>query len=364
MVGQVTAERETERRESRVIEHYCAVLREAGEDIEILRWPDREGVQSGCEAIVRRGTEEWVLEHTTVYSLPSRPGLLPRLQQLRTRITERVLAAYPSEAVLIFFPIEEIPTGENWDNLADRIATACIAAIPTIPEEQGLRLHPEGVPFEVVTYRLTHAKAGGACWVQARTAGEDQVVADLRRAIGQKRPKLLREKAHGRRTCLVLEGPEVGWPNDFAKGFKLAAEQESVAKLDEVLFAATATDPMFLYYFKLGSELLPHPQGHLRSIEAELRLHERTTGWRAQELAVAVELESRIVVTCSGATLYRSPTLARPTEVYLQARRFGQRALRYVAQVQAPPTGSEPLPVSTPRRFTYQLEAHGWAALP
>lgn len=393
--------RATEAREDRAIDQLCEILREAGETpVLVLSRPDREGVQGGCEAILQRGDRLWAVEHTCVYSIPSRPGFVERLKAMREQIIERVRDALPEEAVSIAFRIEEIPTGTSWSRLADWIAEMAIRAIPGLVPGTGRHVQDDAVPFSVLAYRWDQDKVGsGHCWVNPYAPPQELLVEDIRRALRAKGPKLLRERGAGKRTMLILEAEEVGFPNDFVRGFADAVQAEAADGFDEIVLAASAMSSISFWYLKLGESLIPVPAEYLRFVEAERRVHERAIGPHGGEEVLAVsQAMSRAHVVVDGCELVAEPNKDLPSEVYFTVRRYGGRGVRYVARFAGgtevridpfpdPPHDFEglhdaarrylamvghPADLSARKRvavqlrkvFVYEVSKHGWELMP
>src|SRR5262249_31011295 len=145
----------------------------------------REGKHGGCDAIVLRGDARVAVEHTRVHTSRERPGHVLLLQKITSPISDRVLAAFPEEWILVLVPVEKIRPRTDLEAMCEKIAVEVIAAVPGIRREQGLKIDVPDL-FQIVAFRHQPHGSKGYCWVKWWTRSEEdepKIVDDLRTAI-------------------------------------------------------------------------------------------------------------------------------------------------------------------------------------
>jgi len=271
--------RETHEREDDSIERLCAVLSELdGHPVAVT---SREGKHGGCDAIVTRGDSRVAVEHTRVHTTRARPGHVRVLEQITPPISDRVLAAFPKEWILVLVPVEKIETGTDWGAVCERIAAEVIAAVPGIKREQGLKIDLPGL-FQIVAFRHQPHGSKGYCWVKWWTRSDEErqkIVDDVSAAIRRKRPKLIAYRTDGYRTLLLLDAEEAGWPAQFINAFAEVIEHEPLDAFDEVYLACTGLLPIMFVPLKLGAVVMPKPAELQEFWNAEKRVMAARGEW-------------------------------------------------------------------------------------
>lgn len=234
----------------------------------------REGKHGGCDAIVIRGETRVAVEHTRVHTSQGRPGHVRVLQQITPLISDRVLAAFPREWIMVLVPVEKIETGRDWEAMCEKIAADVIAAVPGLKHEQGLKIDVPGL-FQIVAFRHQPHGSKGYCWVKWWTRSEEdgqKIVDDLRAAISKKSLRLQTYRKDGYRTLLLLDAEEAGWPAQFINGFAEAIDEEPLEAFDDVYLDCTGLLPRMFVPLKLGDAIPPKPADHEAFWSAQKRV--------------------------------------------------------------------------------------------
>ena len=247
------------RREDAAIDHVRAVLAELDRRPgTVMNHPDREGVAGGCDAILQRGSTQVAVEHTRVYTVPMTPGHVRNLRTIAPKIEPAVHETFPAARILVICPVDDLPTGKNWETLAEKITEAAIGVLPTIPDGEGRRILVEGEGLEVVVFRRPHSRGPVYCRVLRGAPNDDerraQIRNDMCRALADKRKTLSAYRQRGFTTMLILDAEEVGWPGQFVQAFEDASKVERIDEFDDVYLVGTASMPLTLWPLKLSGQ--------------------------------------------------------------------------------------------------------------
>jgi hypothetical protein len=233
--------------EAEVIAELCDQLSERfGDLVVVVDRPDRANRStSDCDAIVAWGTRRAAVEHTRVYSRPEFPGQLHILNKYRPTVEGAIRSAFPEDGVLIMLPSEELKRGLDWDSMMRDVTRESLRWLPELRQENGRQMTVAGFTRPPVVFKHQRTREGW-CRMLFRIPmdQEDLAVAEFRRAFMEKRPRMQRYKAMGVPTWLVLDAPEVGWPNDFIRAFNAAIEVESVEVFDHIYLGCTLDRPV------------------------------------------------------------------------------------------------------------------------
>ena len=241
--------------EDEVIAELCDQLSERfGQPVRVVDRPDRANRStSDCDAIVEWGSARAAVEHTRVYSRPEYPGQLAILSKFRPSVEATLRSAFPEDGVLILLPSEELRRGLDWDSMMRELTAEALRRLPDLKQESGWQMTVAGFTRRPVVFKH-HRTRHGWCRMMFRIPGDhgDLAVEDFQRALAEKRSRMKTYAAAGVQTWLVLDAPEVGWPNDFVRAFKAAIELESIEAFDHIYLGCTLDRPIQFVPLKVG----------------------------------------------------------------------------------------------------------------
>lgn len=268
-------------REERGVEQLCKVLaRIEQHQVKAVEWPDRNGEQGGCDAIIERGGVHHAVEHTTVDSFDHQREDSDRFTKVVVPLENALATEFDSWFITISVPTGTIPTGVDWNALRDNLIKHCRSAINQMHKDEYREFTFEGIPFPVHINKQG-GEWGGGVFVSHHAPSNvaEQLKADMARAIRDKREKLGRYKAKGVPTILLIDSDDIALVNDhtLATSFASAAANESTESIDEVFLVEADRNPPWVYPLKLEGKLYPNlpKYDQFRQIQFQMTYAER-----------------------------------------------------------------------------------------
>jgi hypothetical protein len=256
-------------REDEAIETWCEVVGQLdGVRVTIVERPDSNSPGcGGCDAIVERGGNRQVIEHTTIDAYMGRRQDDHRFRLVVAALEQPVAESFPDSWIEISVPAHAIPTGQNWESLRElllhRVSEGIYnMAIAKYDDLSRQKFEWSDIPFPVWISRQALAGDTPACHV-FRVEPEnkrEQLVAGLARALNDKSDQLRPYHDKGMRTVLLLDFDDVALLNQdvVAKAFAEAAQEwKSPNVIDEVYLADGRRRHVWLLPVKLGERLYP-----------------------------------------------------------------------------------------------------------
>lgn len=230
--------------------------------------PDElERRQKAVDGLYLIGNIMVAIEHTTLDSVPNQRRQDARFRTLSERLKAELSGKLPSiGAFVLCIGDGEIPTGQDWNDLRNRIAIWCIEKAPSLKllkdRSSSVREQPVGVPLELA---LSLSPFGnGELRIARFTPSQLESLRDkvMEKAIAEKGQKFPRYKAHNNRTILLIESDD--WI--LADPFSI---RESYLRISQLLPADKLSDDVFLVYdigkknfkfypLKLNQQFFPH----------------------------------------------------------------------------------------------------------
>src|SRR5258706_3784794 len=160
----------------------------------VIGHPDREGVEGGCDALMQSGPYRVAAEHTCVHSIAQQPRYPRMWERITPGLRERVQAALPGEWIQVWAPAVQLPRRRHWPQMIAAMAEAVIASVPSMPRDSERRVPVPAFGFELLARRMRDYGGRGTCTMAWLVPGntEEYAVADIRRAIREKRRTLHR----------------------------------------------------------------------------------------------------------------------------------------------------------------------------
>lgn len=253
-------------RQDETIKEFCLRLAQIeGHGVRVLEYPDQvNSGKGGCDAIIERGERHFALEHTTIDSY-----LGQRLDDARFRkfilfpLETAVRSKFRDSWVEIVVPASALSHGADWQEITASLQKSCLDAVGSMPfSDDCSQFQFLGVPFPVAITRHEDRDAPD-CYVlrQEPKDLEDQLRADMERAIRDKANQLTPYRKDGLPTILILDYDNaLVNRRSLADAFAKAAKSQDCSGLDEVFIAEASHNPIWFFPVKLGGRIYPLPE--------------------------------------------------------------------------------------------------------
>jgi hypothetical protein len=220
----------------------CEVLSHLeGQSVSVSARPDRGGT-GNCDALLLRGGTVWAAEHTRIYGIADRPGLLRQTARLRGAVEPAVAAACPDRRLTVHVTVPAVGLLGDPERLGKSIADHCAAIGPTLEPDE-LRILTDCALSVPVAVRRERFERPPGCSVLAQDppSYRDQTLRNLAERIQRKCEAMRHWRAKGMPTLLILDAPHSLHPSDEPRDFgPLVAEALVGTRFREVYLCASA----------------------------------------------------------------------------------------------------------------------------
>lgn len=248
-----------------------------GIKVDIIARPDDRGRlgRSECDAIIRRDSTQFSLEHTSLMTYRSEKGgktkrkheVLIKRYITPLGIENLIRAAYPNQWVNIYLPIDSFDMKFRYEQTFNRLRDRLVDAVAQTPEfrliEETKEFRFEDIPFPILISREPSDTTN--CFITYlvltnREQTHENLKNEIVRAVERKRDKLKHAKEQGAQTILLMDSDDINFVNlrFLAKAFGEATPRVDLKDIDEIFVMHAPQVAPWVAPVKIGDRLYPN----------------------------------------------------------------------------------------------------------
>lgn len=258
--------------EDSAIEYFCEQLSKVeGHEVYVVARPDDCGANGTRlpDAVIKRGGEEYVLDHTAVCSYTQQINYEDKFKRAikNAGIEEAVMAAHPGYGVEIIIPVDAFKTDREIEQFdLQQFARDVVEAVGSVPAGYNHLKHKTfSFPNTRFDVHIARHKYGTYCHVDPLVPiNMERLPAHLdvevTRAVNSKRKKLTAAKEQGARTILLLDSEDHAMLSHeaMAKAFGRVAPNLDLSGIDEVFTIHNRGTICWVLPAKIGNKVYPN----------------------------------------------------------------------------------------------------------